>query len=278
MAEELEFRLNVVGQPRASQQMERFRGSIGNVDAAARAANTRLQGVGSAVGNIGTILAQANPEVSRFAAVIGTASSAIGGMTTALGGVGGLIAGGLIGALGLVITRMLQTRKETEALSKATQGATKSLNDFIAAAAKAQSARSLQSRLALGVASDLEFQGALEQESRKRQGLDTERRALLQAAEGGQRIDTTRLAELKRLIEASKARTRSLESGRARARQEAAQAPELDAEEAAIAEEERAAARPARRRRRRPVDPFAVGRESESFSDAVVVFAPSSTE
>ena len=250
----LEFEIAVTGQPVATQRVERFRDSIGGLERVAQQANTRLSGIAGGIGNLGTVLSRTSPQLSTFAGVIGTAGSAVSGLTTALGGVGGLAAGGLIGAIGLVVARMAFAKQRTEELSRAVRTATKDLRDFIAVAQRAQQQRALTSRIATGTATDIEFQAAIRQQNARTIRLRLQAKDIEDTIKAGGVGDTERLARLKQQIAASRRQADELKASQARARQEAAAAPGLDAEErqvereASEAEKRREAARRARAR------------------------------
>lgn len=241
----LEFEIAVTGQPVATQRVERFRDSIGSLEQAAQKANTKLGGIAGGIGNLGSVLSRASPQMSVFAGVIGTAGSAIGGLTTALGGVGGLAAGGLIGAIGLVAARMAFAKQRTDEMSRAVRTATKDLRDFISVAQQAQQQRALASRVATGVASDLEFQAAIRKQNAQTIRLRLREQEIVTGAKAGRGFDREEIISIRKQIKASQAKSAQLVASRDRARRETAESPALDAEERQV---EREAAEEAKRR------------------------------
>lgn len=145
MAEKLEFQLEVTGTPKAQAELGKFKSSLGSIDEVARNANSRLSGTLGAVSSLGTIMARVNPELALFAGSIGTAGSAMGGMTTALGGVAGLAVGGLLAALGVFVTRSQLAAQATDKLAQATSKAAADMQKL-----------ERQARLAFGALTGLE--------------------------------------------------------------------------------------------------------------------------
>lgn len=266
--ESLDFKMNVLGQQAASARVRQFAKDVKEMDKAAVGAGSKFGSLAGVVGNLGTVVAGTSPAFGQFAGVIGTAGSAIGGLTSVIGGVGGIVGATLIGSLGAMAVQMLQAKKRTDALNKSMRAATKTTNEFIAAAQKAQSRRALLSRLATATASDLEFEGAIAQEREREQKLSREFEALRQRGLKGESV-RQRFLDVTNQLKRSRGRISSLQANRELARREAAQAPELDAEEAAVEAEaqeaQRATQRRSARRTARETDPFATARTDEGF-------------
>jgi len=107
-----------------------------NIGKSASTAGTKIAGLSTGMAGLGTAVSSTSPVMSQFSSVLGTAGSAVTGLTSAIGLPGAIIGGGLLAVIGLL-------SKGTDAASDAQDRLAEKMKETARAIAKLADAASL---------------------------------------------------------------------------------------------------------------------------------------
>lgn len=175
MADTIDIALEVTNSTQAQAAIDKTAKSVDGLGASASRVAPAVANAGKAmdqkaanaaklsavVGGLSPIIGRASVETAKLTSVFSTAGATVGGLTSVIGGPFGLAMGAAVAAAGLLVTAFSEAESQADKTAKGIASTTQSLEEFIAAAGRAQQASQLQARVGRNEGSLVETEGAL---------------------------------------------------------------------------------------------------------------------